>query len=63
MPREWDTPVREPWNPVIRELLHAVDRHNGLHFATGDPWHLAQAEALRSYVRSLKDWIRQQEAE
>lgn len=35
--REWNTPVRDPWN-------------------------LQQAEALRCYVRSLKDWIRQQEA-
>lgn len=57
MPREWDTPVREPWNPLIRELLRAIDRHNQHHFATGNAWHLAKAETLRSYVRELKTWI------
>jgi hypothetical protein len=59
--REWNTPVREPWNPLIHELLQAVDRHNRLHFATGDPWHLERAEALRAYVRELKAWIHRQE--
>ena len=57
MPREWSTPEREPWCPLIHSLLQAIDRHNGLYFATGDQWHLERAEDLRQYVISLKDWI------
>ncbi|MEN9542129.1 MAG: Synechococcus phage, partial [Cyanobacteriota bacterium] len=61
--REWNTPVREPWNVLIHQALQAVDRHNRLFFDTGDRWHLQQASALRSYVRALKTWIHQQEAQ
>lgn len=57
MPREWATPTREPWCPLIHSLLQAIDRHNGLYFATGDRWHLERAEDLRQYVVRLKDWI------
>jgi hypothetical protein len=46
---------------LIRDLLHAIDRHNGLYFATGDRWHLERAQDLRQYVISLKDWIRRHE--
>ena len=59
--REWNTPTREPWNPLIHELLQAVDRHNRQLFITGDPWHADKAEQLRQYVRDLKSWIHQQE--
>lgn len=61
MPREWNTPLREPWNPLIHQLLQAIDRHNSLYFATGDRWHLLKAAELRQYVRELKDWISRHE--
>lgn len=57
MPREWVTPVREPWCPLIHQLLQAIDRHNSLWFKTHDPWHLEQAAILRQYVIELKAWI------
>ena len=60
--REWNTPIRERWNPVIKEALHGVDNHSLLYLATGDQWHLKQATVLRRYVRELKDWIGQEEA-
>lgn len=60
--REWNTPVREPWNVLIHQALQAVDRHNRLFFTTGDHWHLHQAQALRDYVAELKTWIHEQEA-
>ena len=63
MPREWNTPVRADWCPLIHQLLQAVDRHNSHWFATGDQWHLEQAQALREYVARLKTWIHQQEAD
>jgi len=61
VPREWNTPVREPWNAVIHQLLQAVDHHNHLLLTTGDRWHADKAEQLRQYVRELKSWIHQQE--
>lgn len=60
--REWNTPVREPWNVLIHQALQAVDRHNRLFFTTGDRWHLHQAQTLRDYVAELKTWIHEQEA-
>ena len=60
--REWNTPVREPWNPLIKECLNAVDRHVAFYLASGDQNHLSQAATLRGYVRELKDWIGQEEA-
>ena len=60
--REWNTPVREPWNPLIKECLNAVDRHVAFYLASGDQTHLSQAATLRGYVRELKDWIGQEEA-
>ena len=59
--REWNTPIREPWNPVIKHVLHGVDHHVRLYLATGDVWHLKQASLLRGYVVALKEWINQQE--
>lgn len=61
--REWNTPVREPWNVLIQQALQAVDRHNRLYFATSDRWHLQQAQILRHYVAELKTWIHRQEAD
>lgn len=55
--REWDTIEREPWNPVIHQLLRAIDNHNKVYFKTGDPWHLHKAQSLREYVIELKDFI------
>jgi hypothetical protein len=62
VPREWNTPVREPWNPIIHQLLRAVDQHNRELLATGDLWHAVKAAELRQYVGELKAWIHQQEA-
>lgn len=55
--RTWNTPVREPWNPVIKQCLNAVDEHMRLYFETGNSWHVAQAEILRKYTLELKKWI------
>lgn len=59
--RTYNNPIREPWNPVIKKCLDAIDTHICLHLKTGDDWHLSQAEVLRQYVRNLKDWIHLQE--
>jgi len=61
MPREWDSPVREPWNPLIRETLAAIDRHEDLYRRTGLSFHARAAHDLRYYMRELKDWILAQE--
>lgn len=60
--REWNTPIREPWNPLIKEALNAIDRHEALYRQSGLGWHCAAASQLRSYVCSLKDWIHSVEA-
>jgi hypothetical protein len=59
--RTFNTPLREPWNPIVYQCLRAVDCHNAQYFLTGNAWHLEQSELLRQYVRSLKDWIREEE--
>jgi hypothetical protein len=59
--RTWDTPLRKPWNPVIKSCINAIDEHVRLFIATEDIWHLGQAEHLRDYVVKLKDWIHEQE--
>jgi hypothetical protein len=59
--REWNTPVRADWCPLIHQALQAVDRHNMLWFDSGDAWHLQQAQVLRDYVSSLKTWIHREE--
>jgi hypothetical protein len=59
--RDYNTPVREPWNVLIHQALQGVDRHNNLWFTTRDSWHLQQAQVLRDYVSSLKTWIHHQE--
>ncbi|MGA0983555.1 MAG: hypothetical protein ACO3ST_02540, partial [Burkholderiaceae bacterium] len=59
--RTWNTPIREPWNPVVAQLLKAVDEHVRQHMATGDTWHAIKAAELRAYTRELKDWIHRRE--
>ena len=63
MAREWNTPYREPWNPVIKKCLDAIDLHTVLHLETQDQFHIEQAKILRQYVRNLKDWIHETEPE
>lgn len=62
MPREWNTPVRASWNPLIKELLAGIDRHEALYRATGRGWHARSAAQLRVYVAELKGWIHAEEA-
>ena len=59
--REWDTPVREPWNPLIKHALAAIDRHEDLYRKTRHGWHARKAHDLRRYVCELKDWIKAEE--
>lgn len=59
--REWDTPIREPWNPVIYQMLKAIDLHTQQYLKTGDRWHAENANALRKYVAELKDRIHKAE--
>lgn len=59
--RTWNTPLREPWNPVIKACLNAIDYHVGLYMETHDKWHMDQAEKLRCYVIELKKWIHYRE--
>lgn len=61
MPREWNTPVREPWNGPIHSILKAIDTHMDLYLKTGNKWHLEQADFLRNYVSGLKTWIHREE--
>jgi hypothetical protein len=63
MAREWNTSFREPWNPIIKKCLDAIDLHSRLHLSTGDIFHHEQAEILRKYVSDLKDWIHATEPE
>lgn len=62
MPREWDTPIRSPWNAPIHNILKAIDCHTQLYLKTGNKWHMDQANFLRTYVADLKTWIHRQEA-
>lgn len=59
--REFNTPIREPWNVLIHQSLQAIDRHNRLWFDSGEDWHLQQAQVLRDYVAGLKTWIHREE--
>lgn len=61
MAREWNNPVRQPWNGMIKNALDAVDQHNDYYFRSKNTKHLESAEYLRKYVRSLKDWIKEEE--
>jgi len=61
MPREWNTPTREPWNAPIHNILKAIDNHNHEYFNTNNIWHLKKAHELRQYLHELKTWIHIQE--
>jgi hypothetical protein len=57
MPREFDTPIRNPWNAPIHNILKAIDNHTHEYFKSGDEWHLNKAQELRQYLHELKTWI------
>jgi hypothetical protein len=57
MPREWNTPNREPWNAPIHNILKAIDNHTHEYFKSGNVWHLERAQELREYIKQLKDYI------
>jgi len=59
--RTFNTPLREPLNPIIHRLLQAVDWHNSQYFKDGNLWHLEKADIIRQYVRELKAWVYEQE--
>jgi hypothetical protein len=61
MPREWNTPKREPWNAPIHNILKAIDEHNRSYFEDRNPWHLEKAAVLRQYLHELKTWIHEKE--
>jgi len=63
MLREWNTPFREPWNPVIKKCSDAIDLHNKLYLETKNSFHLLQSNLLREYITNLKDWIVENEPE
>ena len=62
MPREFNTPHREPWNAPIHQILKAIDNHNQEYFKTGNSWHLEKADMLRKYLDELKTWIHKEES-
>ena len=59
--RTFNTVVREPWNPVIHNLLKAIDCHMALFVRSGDQFHARKAQLLREYVSELKTWIHAEE--
>jgi hypothetical protein len=59
--RTFNTPLREPLNPIIHHMLKAVDWHVSAYLRTGDRWHMEQAQAVRGYIQQLKDWVVRQE--
>ncbi len=59
--RTFNTPLREPLNPIIYQCLRAIDWHNAQYFVTMDQWHLEKAAIIRQYVIELKAWIYEQE--
>ena len=58
MAREFNTPIREPWNGVIKTCLDTVDLHNEHLFKSNNPKHAQAAEMLRRYVIHLKNLIK-----
>ena len=61
MPREWNTPDRDPWNAPIHQILKAIDNHRRGWMTTGDTCHYEKAEELIKYLHELKTWIHKQE--
>ena len=60
--RTFNTPLREPLNPIIHRLLQAVDWHNAQYFKDHNRWHLEKAAIIRQYVTELKAWVYEEEA-
>lgn len=60
--RTFNTPLREPLNPIIHRLLQAVDWHNAQYFKDHNSWHLEKAAIIRQYVTELKLWVYEEEA-
>ena len=61
--RTFNTAIRAPWNPVIHQLLKAVDEHTSLYLLHRDPWHLEKAAQIRQYLHELKTYIHHCESE
>jgi hypothetical protein len=59
--RTFNTPIREPWNAPIHQMLKAIDNHTREYLKTGDPWHKEKADTLRTYLHELKTWIHKEE--
>lgn len=59
--RTFNTPIREPWNGPIHNMLKAIDNHTRLYMQTGDIWHEHKANELRQYLHELKTWIHKNE--
>ena len=59
--RTFNTPLREPLNPIIHRLLQAIDWHNSRYFEDHNPWHLEKASFIRQYVHELKTWVHAKE--
>ena len=57
MAREWNTPIREPWNGIIKASLDSIDKHNEHYLITNNLKHLVAASYLRQYVTYVKDMI------
>jgi hypothetical protein len=52
--RTFNTPIREPWNPIIYSLLKAIDNHMALYLRHRDLWHLRKAAMLREQIRAAR---------
>ena len=59
--RTYNTPIRNPWNAPIHNILKAIDNHTHEYLESGDECHLNKAQELRQYVSELKEWIHLQE--
>jgi hypothetical protein len=59
--RTFNTPIREPWNAPIHNILKAIDNHTKQYLKTEDPWHEEKANMLREYLHELKTWIHKEE--
>jgi hypothetical protein len=59
--RTFNTPIRDPWNAPIHQILKAIDSHTQEYFKTQDTWHLEKADMLRQYLHELKTWIHKEE--
>jgi hypothetical protein len=55
MPREWNTPIREPWNPVIKKCLDGVDEHVKAYIKTGDDWHLITSRSVKKLCKNFEN--------